>query len=130
MTRGTAKTYFRLHLTSNEAPTLLQPHLTTHAPSPEAIAMEHSAAIMEDAGKAIDGAEPSSSTAPESHSRKHNEGDRSNDRGRENNYDRRKRKRDFSDSSVRHGSRGGNRGRQHGDNKRHQKGDLGRAAYL
>lgn len=98
---------------------------------PRTLRMEHSTAIMEDAGKAIDGREqPASSvnttsttTREASASRSdHNEGGDS----RTNNYGRRKRKGDFGDSRMQHGSRRG--GRQ--DNKRHKKGDMGRAEYL
>ena len=42
---------------------------------------------------------------------------------------KRKRKGNFPDSSIRHGGRGGGRQRD-GDNKRHKKGDMGRADYL
>ena len=76
---------------------------------------------MEDAGDAIEGA-----AAVQAGSSKTNKRARTDDRDEENNYDRRKRKRDFSESSMRHGSRGGS----FGDNKRHKGGDMGRKAYL
>lgn len=97
-----------------------------NAPSPDFARMEHSTAIMEDAGDAIEGAAASSVPLTEAGSSKTNKRARTDDRDEENNYDRRKRKRDFSESSMRHGSRGGS----FGDNKRHKGGDMGRKAYL
>ena len=78
--------------------------------------MEHSAAIMEDAGRAMDGNETQ-------HAAKLN--DASAEDGRQNNYGRRKRKGNFQEASSR-GGRGG--GRNNG--KRHKKGDMGRGEYL
>lgn len=86
--------------------------------------MEHSAAIMEDAGKAIDGKDrPTASVnalAPNDSRDEQQDGEQ-----RSNNYERRKRKGDFSDSRMQHGSRRGGRN----DNKRHKKGDMGRGEY-
>lgn len=93
--------------------------------------MEHSTAIMEDAGNAIDGkgkekgsvnALASNGQQDASTSRNdQNTGDR-----RSNDFNRRKRKGDFGDSRMQHGSRRGGRN----DNKRHKKGDMGRGEYL
>lgn len=87
--------------------------------------MEHSAAIMEDAGKAIDGQDkPSGSVnvlASNDSPQRLND-----DEQRTNNYNRRKRKGDFGDARMQHGSRRGGRD----DHKRHKKGDMGRAEYL
>lgn len=87
--------------------------------------MEHSTAIMEDAGKAIDG--DTKSTKAESAGQQGSSNTHDNDR-QTNNFNRRKRKADFHDSSMHHGSRGGRGGRNNG--KRHQKGDMGRGEYL
>ena len=89
--------------------------------------MEHSAAIMQEAGDAIDGTSSrerpvntlSSDLKVESNEQGGNE-------QRTNNYNRRKRKGDFGDARMQHGSR---RGGRH-DNKRHKKGDMGRGEYL
>ena len=89
---------------------------------------------MEDAGNAIEGAAASSTSAPEANPRKTSEGGgRDENPDRENKFDRRKRKRDFTESTSHHGSRGGRgrgRGGEDGDSKRHKKGDMGRNAYL
>lgn len=89
--------------------------------------MEHSTAIMEDAGDAIDGKrspkQPVNTLSEDSKDKHANENCQEE---RTNNYDRRKRKRDFDDSRMQHGSRKGGRN----DNKRHKKGDLGRGEYL
>ena len=108
--------------------------------------MEHSAAIMADAGKAIEGAiAPSASQAKAGSSianeHGHNGETSPSDRKRkrsfsdvsdaERNHDKDKRRREFGDSSMHHGSRGGRgRGGKHGNDKRHPKGDMGRKAYL
>lgn len=85
--------------------------------------MEHSTAILEDAKRTIDNAAKSgeAGSGESSHKASHNE---KNER-RDNQDDRRKRKGNFKDDSVR---QGGGRGRN--DNKRHKKGDLGRGEYL
>ncbi|KAK5127991.1 hypothetical protein LTR85_005108 [Meristemomyces frigidus] len=90
--------------------------------------MEHSAAIMQDAGKTVEKAgEQSSSAAP-------NKNEQSGETSKGNAYDedrkaneqnRRKRKNEFPDSRQRFGSKGGR-----GDGKRHQKGDMGRGEYF
>ena len=96
--------------------------------------MEHSAAIMQDAGKAIDGKGEGEQKKPIDSS-SGNMGDsaqasNSRDEGRRtNNYDQRKRKANYHDSSMHHGSRGG-RGGGRNDNKRHKKNDMGRGEYL
>ena len=90
--------------------------------------MEHSTAIMEDAGNAIEGA-----TTSKTDSNSRNESSNANaENGKQNNYDRRKRKADFGGSGMHHGGRGGRnaRGGGPGDNKRHKKGDMGRGEYL
>ena len=93
--------------------------------------MEHSAAIMEDAGKAIDGVAPTSNGAREANEGTVAQEPYSASSQRENNYSRRKRKGDFQDSSMRHGSRGrGGKDGGHFDNKRRKKSDMGRAEYL
>ena len=104
--------------------------MTDDIDAPTAARMEHSAAIMEDAGEAIDGKnKPTgsvntlSTNAPDPESP---HGDAKDGEQRSNNYSRRKRKGDFSDARMQHGSRRG--GRQ--DNKRHKKGDMGRGEYL
>ena len=91
--------------------------------------MEHSRAIMEDAGQAIEGDASSSkaSDAPNKQTQLRNsssDGDR-----KTNNYERRKRKGDFHDSSMRHGSKRG-RFDDSRDNRRNKKSDLGRGEYL
>jgi len=98
--------------------------------------MEHSTAIMGDAGKAIDEAvEQSRRTAPRTQSETGDgqPGEASKSTGYDedrqaNNYQRRKRKGDFHDARQQHGSRGGRGGRD--DNKRYKKGDMGRGEYL
>lgn len=97
--------------------------------------MDHSAAIMEDAGAAIDKAaappatdSPASAPTPaQTDSADQTQGDSEQPSGNGNNQ--RKRKGNFPDSSIRHGSRKGGR-QSDGDNKRHKKGDMGRADYL
>lgn len=82
--------------------------------------MEHSAAIMEDAGAAVDGKAVNGSPPPD------------NDSGRgerTNNYGRRKRKGNFSDRGRKQGSRKGRDEWTH-DNKRAKKSDMGRGEYL
>ena len=90
--------------------------------------MEHSNAIMEDAGKATDNAQSSRAATGSNRTRVASNSEYDQDR-KQNNFDRRKRKGDFPDSSMRHGSRGGRDGTR-GDNKRHKKGDMGRGEYL
>ena len=95
--------------------------------------MDHSTAIMEDAGHALEGAATTSASVAQPSSNTPDERElQTDDKHRENNYDRRKRKRDFSESSMQHGSRGGKRPREDhpGNDKRHQRGDMGRKAYL
>lgn len=105
--------------------------------------MDHSTAIMEDAGQAIDqaaappaadtpaAATPASTTpagatpAIENNAEEKPEGTSEQP---QSNRDR-KRKRDFPDQSARFGGKGGGRKRD-GDNQRHSKGDMGRADYL
>lgn len=96
----------------------------THATSAQSAKMEHSSAIMQDAGKAIDG-----SARNENESNKA-EGSRRG--GQQNNCSQRKRKGEFSNAGRNQGSRGrgGGRGGHHDDNKRHKKGDMGRGEYL
>lgn len=89
--------------------------------------MEHSTAILEDAKNSIEGAAQSAPGADVAESRKSRE-KRSDegDEDRSNNYGRRnKRKGNFHDKNMQHGSRGGRN-----DSKRHKKGDMGRAEYL
>lgn len=83
--------------------------------------MEHSTAILEDAGNKIDtiAAKPEASSSD-----KPNDTPNGKERDGENS---RKRKGNWQDKSLQHGSRGGG-GRN--DNKRHKKGDLGRGEYL
>lgn len=83
--------------------------------------MDHSTAILEDAGKAIDGAKVSeqhTDAKPVDYAaeRQHNSDNR------------RKRKGDFPSDRQQYGSRGPNGGRN--EPKRHKKGDLGRGEYL
>jgi hypothetical protein len=87
--------------------------------------MEHSTAIMEDAGNALEGA--AASSAPD-----FKPSSNSDESFQENNFDRRKRKRDFSESSMQHGGRGFKRQREDSprNDKRRQRGDMGRKAYL
>lgn len=96
--------------------------------------MEHSHAVLQDAGNAIEGASKSQQEAPvqsskmDSAEHKNQSNDKSSDRDR----DQRKRKGNFKDSRMQHGSRGGRGGGGGGrnDNKRHKKGDMGRSEYL
>ncbi|KAK4625988.1 tRNA pseudouridine synthase 1 [Fulvia fulva] len=93
--------------------------------------MDHSTAILDDAGKKIDNAAKASSSDRNGESSRSN-----NDRGekrhdkpyqsRHNQGNDRKRKGNFNDSSMHHGSRRGGRN----DNKRHKKGDMGRGEYF
>ncbi|KAK5744917.1 tRNA pseudouridine synthase 1 [Elasticomyces elasticus] len=81
--------------------------------------MEHSTAIMEDAGKAIDGEKktPTDSKPDYDAERQQHSDNRT-----------RKRKADFPSDRLQHGSRGRGGGRN--DGKRHQKGDMGRGEYF
>lgn len=90
--------------------------------------MEHSAAILEDASNTIETAAKSATADDQATSSKMDQSEKTSDRkdGKSNNNDRNKRKRDFPDSSMHHGSRRGGRN----DNKRHKKGDMGRSEYL
>ncbi|KAF2171704.1 hypothetical protein M409DRAFT_63318 [Zasmidium cellare ATCC 36951] len=89
--------------------------------------MEHSTAILEDAKNAIEGAAqsapgPDAAESSKSREKRSDEGDED----RSNNYGRRnKRKGNFHDKNMQHGSRGGRN-----DSKRHKKGDMGRAEYF
>lgn len=95
--------------------------------------MDHSTAIMEDAGAAIDkaaAAPPAADPAPAQDAgaeQPAGDGEQAASNGNSNNQ--RKRKGNFPDSSLRHGSRKGGR-QSDGDNKRHKKVDMGRADYL
>lgn len=95
-----------------------------------AATMELSAAIMEDAGKAIDDTEKPTGSVNTLSTNEHATPDSRNEPNdgeqRTNNYSRRKRKGDFGDARMQHGSRRGGRN----DNKRHKKGDMGRGEYL
>ena len=94
--------------------------------------MEHSAAIMQDAGKAIDGKGEGEQKRPIDTSGTVGDSAQASNRDegrRTNNYDQRKRKANYHDSSMYHGSRGG-RGGGRNDNKRHKKNDMGRGEYL
>lgn len=85
--------------------------------------MEHSAAILEDAGKTVDNAAGNASkddSKPSESSSEHRE-NKSSDNRRED----RKRKGNWNDSSVRHGKKG-----KFDDNRRNKKGDMGRTDYL
>ncbi|KAF2213840.1 hypothetical protein CERZMDRAFT_57884 [Cercospora zeae-maydis SCOH1-5] len=85
--------------------------------------MEHSAAILEDAGKAVDNAARSSSKddgAPTGSPSGHGDNKRSDNR-----RDDRKRKGNWNDNSVRHGKKG-----KFDDNRRNKKGDMGRTDYF
>jgi tRNA pseudouridine38-40 synthase len=92
--------------------------------------MEHSTAIMEDAGKAINGKiehqTPVNTAIPPDAESQSSQREETGDDRSSNNYSRRKRKGDFGDARMQHGSKRGGRN----DNKRHKKGDLGRAEYL
>ncbi|KAF7196252.1 tRNA pseudouridine synthase 1 [Pseudocercospora fuligena] len=88
--------------------------------------MEHSAAILEDANKNVEAAakpEASSSSKADDKRADHSRDDR---RSRHDGENSRKRKGNWQDKSLQHGSRGGGRN----DNKRHKKGDMGRAEYF
>ena len=92
--------------------------------------MDHSTAIMEDAGAAIDkaAAPPAADPAPaQDAGAEQPAGD--GEQASKNGDNQRKRKGNFPDSSLRHGSRKGGR-QSDGDNKRHKKVDMGRADYL
>lgn len=94
--------------------------------------MDHSTAIMEDAGAAIDkaAAPPAADPAPAQGAgaeQPAGDGEQASSNGNGNNQ--RKRKGNFPDSSLRHGSRKGGR-QSDADNKRHKKVDMGRADYL
>jgi hypothetical protein len=101
-----------------------------HANARQSRIMDHSTAIMEDAGAAIDkaAAPPAADPAPAQDAvagQPSGDGEQAS-----NNGDRqRKRKGNFPGSSIRHGSRKGGR-QPDGDNKRHKKVDMGRADYL
>lgn len=108
--------------------------------------MDHSTAIMEDAGKAIDNtaaappaadtpatATPTADTPATAAPTMENDAAEQPDadskqpsNGRDN---QRKRKREYPDQSARFGGKGGGRSRD-GNNQRHSKGDMGRADYL
>ena len=101
--------------------------VNVHAAAPASI-MEHSTAILEDAGKAIDAAAASSSLKTSLDFESTNP---DNEARPQNNYNRRKRKGGFPDSSMHQGSqRGGRGGGGRNNNKRHKKGDMGRGEYL
>jgi hypothetical protein len=95
--------------------------------------MDHSTAIMEEAGNAIDkAAAPPAADSPaptpaQSNTAEQPAGD--GEQSANNGDNQRKRKGNFPDSSIRHGSRKGGR-QPDGDNKRHKKVDMGRADYL
>lgn len=95
--------------------------------------MDHSTAIMEEAGKAIDkAAAPPAADSPavapaQSSGADQPAGD--SEQPANNGDNQRKRKGNFPDSILRHGSRKGGR-QSDGDNKRHKKVDMGRADYL
>lgn len=96
--------------------------------------MDHSTAIVEDAGAVIEkAAAPPAADSPASAPAQNNNdveqptGD--SEQPANNGDNQRKRKGHFPDSSIRHGSRKGGR-QSDGDNKRHKKGDMGRADYL
>ncbi|KAI5362219.1 Putative pseudouridine synthase I, TruA, pseudouridine synthase TruA/RsuA/RluB/E/F [Septoria linicola] len=83
--------------------------------------MDHSAAILEDAGKKIDNAAEKRDSRPNEDSGSSNrDGKRSDNR-----RDDRKRKGNWNDNSVRHGKKG-----KFDDNRRNKKGDMGRADYF
>ncbi|KAK3703629.1 tRNA pseudouridine synthase 1 [Vermiconidia calcicola] len=86
--------------------------------------MEHSTAIMEDAGNAIEGGSRNDN--------KSNKSEGSRRGGQENNYNQRKRKGEFSNAGRKQGGRGRGRGRggHDDDNKRHKKSDMGRGEYF
>jgi tRNA pseudouridine38-40 synthase len=90
--------------------------------------MDHSAAILHDAGKNTDNAAAESAPQREKRPDAHSSSNSSNRHGKnsDNRRDDRKRKGTWNDNSVRHGGRGG----KFQDNKRHKKGDMGRSEYL
>nr|POF17126.1 trna pseudouridine synthase 1 [Quercus suber] len=79
--------------------------------------MEHSHAILEDAGQTID-------KAMEDHSSRPSGGEQNGNKAKDGRGH--KRKGNFHDTRMRHGSQRGGRN----DNKRHKKGDLGRGEYF
>ena len=93
--------------------------------------MDHSTAIMEDAGAAIDKAAalPAADPAPAQDAGAEQPAGDDGEQASKNGDNQRKRKGNFPDSSLRHGSRKGGR-QSDGDNKRHKKVDMGRADYL
>ena len=103
--------------------------------------MDHSTAIMEEAGAVIDkaaappatdspAAAPASAPAPaQSDAADQPGGDNDGEKPSDNGDNQRKRKGNFPDSSIRHGSRRGGK-QSDGDKKRHKKGDMGTADYL
>ena len=101
-----------------------------HANAHQSHTMDHSTAIMEDAGAVIDkaAAPPAADPAPaQDAGAEQSAGD--GEQASKNGDNQRKRKGNFPDSSLRHGSRKGGR-QTDGDNKRHKKVDMGRADYL
>ena len=94
--------------------------------------MDHSTAIMEDAGAVIENAAAPPAAdppAPAAAPAQNNDATGDSEQPANNGDNQRKRKGHFPDSSIRHGSRKGGR-QSDGDNKRHKKGDMGRADYL
>ena len=94
--------------------------------------MDHATAIMEEAGAAIDkaAAPPAAEPTPtpvQDTGAEQPAGD--GEQASSNGDNQRKRKGQFPDNSIRHGSRKGGR-QSDGDNKRHKKVDMGRADYL
>ncbi|KAK5174734.1 tRNA pseudouridine synthase 1 [Saxophila tyrrhenica] len=83
--------------------------------------MDHSAAIMEDAGKRVDDAATDAVQERSSTSRSTT----SARDGRSNNFNQRKRKGDFQNAGRNQGSRKGRGGGAH-DDTRHKRGDMGR----
>jgi tRNA pseudouridine38-40 synthase len=97
----------------------------------ELFTMEHSTAILEDANRKIEAAAKSAESGESSNAKAEGaSNDRDNDnRSKDSNNERRnKRKGNWNDKPLRHGSQGGRGGRN--DNKRHKKGDMGRGEYL
>jgi hypothetical protein len=133
---------FKLYACEREAPLLgawkflrqrVEQHLSTAFPANahhQLRIMDHSTAIMEDAGKAIDKAAAPPAADPalaQDAGAEQPSGD--GEQASNNDNQQRKRKGNFPDSSIRHGSRKGGR-QSDGDNKRHKKVDMGRADYL
>jgi tRNA pseudouridine38-40 synthase len=85
--------------------------------------MEHSNAILQDASNKIDDAARSAPAPDPSQSNGAASGQ--NEKKSDDRRDERKRKGNWQNSSMHHGSRGGRN-----DNKRHKKGDMGRGEYL